>query len=607
MLKINVIAAVVFFFYSSLVLNAQEIGYSPEIDNDTLSYLSVEADIHYHLTTQDQDIDTLIDNVIITQDSLVMYCDWAIVIDHLQAKAYNDVVIIHEDSVQIFADSMHYDGLEKVAELFGEVILQDGEQRLFTNYLIYNVDDKIAKYLTGATIIDGVDTIISKKGYYYQKEQVAELRENVSFRDTVRTMEADSINYFYNRDQIEIISPTKIFQDSIVIYCEEGIYQLKNDRGVLSRNVQVKSDDQLITAGLLDIVGASSTYTFLFDPKITDSTGIARGDTIIYYDDRGILEIKNRAEYTSEDGQIKAPLIIYDKSKKEYSTVGRAQVDTEENLIDADEISGTESGSTLLRGKVKIRNKESQVVIVSDEALQKENQTKVYSVSNSQPLLSYPLEGDSLFLKADTLINQKVQLDSNQESSMLIAKLGVKLKNKNTYGTSRDFVFDQQDSVITMWGAPILWSDSTQLTGDTIRIYISNNEVRRVTLIDNAFILSPDSIGNFNQIKGLKIENFLDGEKIVKSHVNNNAELFYLVENEGLYEGVNLTKSSEMTFLFDDDGIRKIQMNGVPESNMYEYIEGMDLEPYFLDGFVDRSDEKPEAIEFVNKVFKLLK
>ncbi len=596
----RIILVAIVFLYSHSYLYGQNqviegVVATDTTAQDTLSIIHMSADTGLHVSFADREVDTLIKNVILTQDSIAIYCNLAIVIDQINARAYEDVVIIHHDTIQIYADSMTYDGQNKIADLYGEVILQDGDRRLFTSELRYNVNDKTAFYLNGGTLVDGLDTIVSKEGYYYQREQQARLIGNVSFVDTSRTMLTDSILYLYNLDQLNIIAPTQIIQDSVDIYCESGIYRLKQDRGVLSQNVQVRSGDQLMTAGILDINGAEDKYVFLIDPILNDDDNIGIADTIVYYDNEGVLELRSNANYTSPDEVLKAPVIRYDKETDSYNTFGRARIETKNSKIEADDITSEDNGGTRLKGKVEIYDKESEITINSEEAVELDGVTKMYHPGKGQPLLTYELSSDSLLLRSDSLIITEMYADTDSTSQELTAVNKVKWKNGTTLGKSNKFLFYQQDSVIIMTDNPILWSDSTQLSADTIMLFLKNNDVYKITLIDNAMIISPDNTGMYNQIKGAKIENFIEDKALVKSHVMTNAELLYMIKEDESYRGVDVTKSNEMIFTFEDDQIVTIDMNGQPSSNMYEYTEGMDLTSYNLDGFKWRFEERPSA------------
>lgn len=572
--------------------------------SDSLSFIVMTADTANHISYDDVELDTLLGNVILTQDSLVMYCDLAEVRDQINAKAYHNVVIIHQDTIQIFADSLIYDGRRKLAELFGEVILQDGDRRLYTDRLLYDVDEKTAEYNTGGTLIQGVDTIISKSGFYEQKKKQVTLYGNVWYRDTTRTMVTDSILYLYDLDQLNILVPTNITQDSIEIYCETGIYRLEEDRGILSNNVQVKSKDQYISSGLLDIKGKEGIYSFFFDPYLEDDDGVATSDTIRYFKNDGYLDLISRAVYRSSTEVLKAPLIRYIEASETYETLGRAIVDTDDSYVEADSLRSGEGGSTRLKGNIKLIDKESGITIYGDDGIKSDAEMKVYNSVFGQPMLLYPMNSDTLLLKSDTLYN----VEENKEDSIppsFSAYGAVKWKNNETTGSSRDFIFNQEDSIITMTGDPVIWSDDTQLSADKIQIYLRNNEVYKITLTDNAFIVSPDDKGNYNQIKGSVIHNYVQDQSIQSSKVEGNAEIHYLILEEEEYLGINLSRSQSIVLTFDENNdISRVSMDGQPESNMYEYQPGMDLASFYLDGFRWRLEEKPTEVIFAQYSIK---
>ena len=585
----------------SIALIGQDLDVSQSEESsveDTISFIVFEADTADHISLDNIELDTLRGNVILSQDSLVMYCDLAILMERIDARAYHNVVIIHQDSIQIFADSLIYDGRSKIAELFGEVILQEGERRLYTDYLIYDVNQKTATYSTGGTLIEGVDTILSKSGFYEQREKQVTLFGNVWYRDTSRTLRTDSILYLYDREQLNLVEPTSISQDSIEIYCEGGIYRLKEDRGILSNNVQVKSDDQFITSGILDIKGDEGIYTFMIDPFLNDDNGQASGDTIRYYKNDGYLDIIKNAVYRSTTEVMRAPVIRYTESNDTYETRGRAIVDTDESYIESDSIKSVDDGSTLLKGNIILVDKKSDLTIRSDNAIKGENHLKVYNSKFGQPLLSYPMSTDTLRLVSDTLYNVEAS-EVDSIGAYLEATGNVSWMSGKTSSVSSSFIFDRQDSIITLYGSPVLWSDDTQLSADTIHLYIKNNDVHKIILLNNAFIVSPDQNENFNQIKGSLIENLMENQEIRSSDVQQNAELHYLILQDDEYKGISVSRSQSILLTFMDNEITKVNMEGQPESNMYEYVEGMDLTLYYLDGFLWRIAEKPEGSLFI--------
>jgi lipopolysaccharide assembly outer membrane protein LptD (OstA) len=124
-------------------------------------------------------------------DSSFLYCDSAR-IEGLVVKAYGKVVIRHNDTVQIFADSLRYDGKAKATDLFGEVILISGGQSLYTRRLHYELDSSIASYNTPATLRTKQTVLKSKRGYYHVRKDKAYFYGNVQLSDPEIQLRSDS-------------------------------------------------------------------------------------------------------------------------------------------------------------------------------------------------------------------------------------------------------------------------------------------------------------------------------------------------------------------------------------------------------------------------------
>ncbi|RME96352.1 MAG: hypothetical protein D6772_11975, partial [Bacteroidetes bacterium] len=116
----------------------------------------------------EQNIQRLVGEVELSQDSIYMYCDTAIITNDTRVLALGEEVLIQQgDSLAAFADTLFYDGLLKEARLIGQVVLINGSRQLFTDSLHYDLNTKIATYQTPATITDGETQLSSKRGYYY--------------------------------------------------------------------------------------------------------------------------------------------------------------------------------------------------------------------------------------------------------------------------------------------------------------------------------------------------------------------------------------------------------------------------------------------------------
>ncbi len=583
-------------FGGNLVSQQRDISQVPT-SNDSFTVITTTAEEVFHSSVDNHEMDTLIGSVKMIQDSLIMYCDRAYIVDQMYAHAYDNVVIIHEDSLWIFSDSLYYNGEDKIAYLYGEVILQEGDKRLYTHQLTYDIKTKVASYDTGGTLIENNATIKSREGYYYSKRKMARFIGNVVFADSTKTLFTDSILYFSERKQLNFISPTKILEDSVEIYGEKGIYRLSAKQGVLSQNVQVKSGTTTISSSVLHINQDKKEYTFLINPQIRDPDGNAVGDTIIYHTKGKYVDLIGNAQFITDKEDISAPRIRYHTDTEQYQSFGRASVAADQQLIEADQMHSDSLGMTFLSGNFTFDDPQEGVAIKADAATKKDSVMTAYIIDR-QVHMRYLLNRDSLLLMADTLRQIELETNTDSMSQMLIALEDVQLLQGKIVGRSQVFIYSKIDSVITMTDNPVLWSDSIQLSGDTIRIYLQDNSIQRIDLIKNAYILSPEPGGHYNQISGSHISNHVNGKEISRSIANGNVSLLYLIREDNQYQAINRSDSPKMIFNFVDGEIQSVQMEE-QESQLYEYEETMDITKYYLPECVIRIDERPIAKRFI--------
>ena len=81
--------------------------------------------------------------------------------------------------------------------------------------------------------------------------------------------------------------------------------------------------------GILDVDGENQRYRFLIEPVITNESGRASGDTIIYFQSQELVEIRHDAEYESEEDLIVAPVLKYFMDTELWETEGRSTVSSE--------------------------------------------------------------------------------------------------------------------------------------------------------------------------------------------------------------------------------------------------------------------------------------
>ncbi|PST84186.1 hypothetical protein C7T94_05525 [Pedobacter yulinensis] len=156
--------------------------------------------------------------------------------------------------------------------------------------------------------------------------------------------------------------------------------------------------------------------------------------------------------------------------------------------------------------------------------------------------------------------------------------------------------YTSADSTLRCYQNPILWSQGSQQTGDTIHIQFVNKKVNSVQVIQSAFLVNtpPDSL-RFNQIKGKILTGFFSKGKLNTLFVDGNAESIYFTQDDStkLYKEMNQTVGSRLKISFADNEIEKIVNIKKPEGVLYPVEEAP--KESFLKGFIWKPEDRPKS------------
>jgi lipopolysaccharide export system protein LptA len=158
--------------------------------------------------------------------------------DQNSFDAFGHVVIHQGDTLNIYADKLHYDGNTKIADLNDNVVMIDKSARLTTNHFTYNTATRIGTYVDGGKIVDKDNTLTSQNGYYFAGSHDAYFRYNVVcvttdariITDTMRYNSQSKINYFYGL--------THIYgkKDKDTLDTEYGTYNTNTEEANFTKN-----------------------------------------------------------------------------------------------------------------------------------------------------------------------------------------------------------------------------------------------------------------------------------------------------------------------------------------------------------------------------------
>lgn len=449
-----------------------------------------------------------------------------------------NVHITHEGISLRCKKAVHY-AKENYIKAYGNVVLEQGDTiKQTSNYTEYNGNTKKALSWGNVRITDPQMTLTTDTLRFDRNRQVLYYRDKATIRDSINVLTSQRGNYYLENNKFQAISNVVITNPDYVLNSEHLDYYTNNGKAYLYGFTTIKSDDNFITCN------------------------------------KGFYDTKNDISYFTRDAKItyKNREIFADSL---YYNRNTGFASANKNIIITDTI--------------------SNVVIKGNYAEYYEKVDSAFTVGRAVAITNTNV--DSLFIHGDTLL-----VTGEPKKRIIRAYHHVKFFKSDMSGKCDSIHSDQGTGFTQMFIDPVLWSNDSQITGDSIQLLknIKTDKLDSLKVLQNAFIIQKDSIG-FNQIKGRNIlGKFIDND-LRTIHVVGNAEVIQFVRNDKKeLIGIDKTTCSSIIFELKDSQILTAKFITKPEGETYPPSNLPD-NVRKLRGFVWREDERPMTKEDIFK------
>lgn len=451
-------------------------------------------------------------------------------------------VILTQDKTTIYCDSAHLFSSTNSVEAFGRVRITEG--------------DSI--------------TITAAKLEYDGNIQRGKLRRNVVFTKlATATLYTDYLDYDRPNNQAFYFNGGRLVDSINVLTSRKGYYNLNSNLAAFKKEVNVKNPDYTMQSDSLQYNSKSKIIYF-----VTRTTLIDKDSSTFVYE-KGEYNTRTRASDLNEgiaqtsSYSLKGKFYSLDDTRKVYRVRGDVVMTyKDENMI----IYGQASDYYREKGIAKIYDR-AWVAKVTDE-------------------------GDTLFMRADTLVS----IDSPDPTrKRLLAYHHVRIFKKDLQGVADSLVYKASDSTLYFYNNPVLWTDGNQMTADSVHMLMQNKTISKIFMKTNAFVISRDTLLNYNQIKGRRMTADFKNKKIHQVLVEGNGESLYfaLDEKTASLTGMNKILCSNMVIRFRDGRVNNLSFYVKPEARFVPPHELVEDEKQ-LDGFVWRGDVRPTRMTVTN-------
>ena len=477
-------------------------------------------------------------NVRFRHDSVLMYCDSAYFFEKENSlHAFGHVHMVQGDTLEGFGDLLFYNGNTKIARLRRHVRLIHQETTLTTDSLNYDRKRNIAYYFSGGMIEDSLNTLTSQWGQYTPDNHQAIFRGEVKLLNPKFTLTADTLGYNTESYQSDLVGPTTIlYEEETTILSTNGWYNTQSELSMLlDRSQIIHADGMMLT-----------------------------GDTI-----------------------------YYDKAQGYGRCMGNIEsVDSTNSM-------------TLYGHKGEVWEKNNRAYVTDSAMLQDWSDSTAYTYMHADSLWTeevpyqiYTLrERDSILIDSVLTAQAPDTIWSDTTYQQLRAFRNVRIYREDIQAVCDSARYHGRDSLITLYGLPICWSDESQISADQIDIYIKNEDVDYLYGQGNAIAIMQEGMTEFNQMAGKEMYAYVREGDVYLVDVRGNAEtVFYPQEDDGTYVGVNRTQSSFVKVYLNNRQIDHVVFTTSTTGVMIPLDQALESEKQ-LSGFFWAEMERPHSPE----------
>ncbi len=447
------------------------------------------------------------------------------------------------------------------------------------------------------------------------------LKGNVRFRHESALMYCDSAYFYDTNNSFDAFGHVRVVDKNSTLTAEKMFYDGNTTLMRVRNNVVVNNEGTTLSTNSLDFYRDKNYGYYIGGGKIVDPEYDLVSQKGYYYPDSKTYFFKTDVLLTSPDYVIKSDSLQFNNETGKVVLVGPSTVEEKDYTI--------YTTNAWMNKKTKLGKLYDYSVIVSKDG-QRLTADSIYYDMNLEIAKAYhnvdaedssqkaiargsyaefwkksPSKGfitghpyvidysdkDSLFLSGDTIFG--LELDSSR--SEVRAYRHVRFYRKDMQGKCDSMVYSSNDSILSMYGEPVIWSEESQLTGDQIDIYMKNQKADHIHIKKNALIVQYEDEDMFNQLSGKESMAYVKNNRLTRVDMLGEAiSIYYSKDDSNALVGVNKAKGNAMSiFMKRNKKVDKILMTPDSEGVLYPPLRIPDEEKR-LSKFKWLEDQRPK-------------
>jgi lipopolysaccharide export system protein LptA len=404
----------------------------------------------------------------------------------------------------------------------------------------YLHEEKQAVDAFGNTRLNGEDgtTLTADSMYYDGNTQTARAIGKVVLNDVKMTLKTKQLDYDMANGLAHYYAGGKIEDNEKTLTSDNGTYDTNSKVFYFRRNVELISKQNQQKINTEDM-----TYNTI--------------SKMVYFKGRTRVESKDGIVYTTEGD--------FNTETQVSHFRGRTKLEDEKYFLEGDSLYfDNQYKIGFAQGNVLMKAKADSILVEGDWGWfrGKDGESKIYGNVVARNIA----EGDTLYLKCDTLYS----IDNKEKNiRRFSAYPNTKIFKTEFQGICDSLVFNRADSTISLFQDPVLWNKGNQMTADTLKIQLENNRIRQLFLRTNSYLISEDTLKNYNQLKGKNMVAFFTKNELRYMEVRGNSQNIFFAMDEKSKQliGMNRIECSDVNIRFKENNkLHRISYLNKPEA-----------------------------------------
>jgi lipopolysaccharide export system protein LptA len=411
----------------------------------------------------------------------------------------------------------------------------------------------------------------------------------------------------------EVIGNVRLKQGNVFVTCDKAIQYLARNEAELIGNVIAKEDSLTLQT--------EKGYYFGNLKKTKSTSGIILDDTKVvlsadsgeYFFDEARAFFQTNVNLIDSTTKLYADELTYFKDLDKSIAVRNVRINDGNNIITADTlIHFRKTKYSIADGDVSLKNIKDNLTIYGSHL--EDNGDLKYTLIDENPLLiqidtTFSTGEDSLEkITIDTLfIKSKVMEGFRSETNIFKATDSVKILRGN-FASINDLTtyYRDEEKIITDKiredaPRPKLWYENSQLTGDSITIYLEDGQITQLAVNGNSFMLSQHKNYNqrFDQTSSDSIYLYFSTNRLQRADFSGKVQSIYYLYDEEEPNGLVKSTAQKTVIAFENNEVEQVKLYGSPTSEYHPEVKVAGLERTFtLPKFVF-NENRPVKEEFL--------